>query len=73
MNPEAYSEEEKKDIEDRVAKARMALEDLQLKPSASISASNIGDDVFALKVAPYLQDTKYSPKLSPKLSPIRDV
>lgn len=65
MNPEDYTAEQKKDIEERVAKARKMLEELQLKPSASVSTVNIGDDVFAQKVQPYLQDVKYASTLSP--------
>lgn len=65
MKESDYSPEEQKDINERIAKAIESLKELQLKPSASISANNVGDDVFALKVVPYLQDIKYSPVVSP--------
>ncbi len=54
-----------KDILERTQKAKKALEDLQLRPSSSVSAVNTGDDVFALKVISYLQDTKFTPTVSP--------
>lgn len=65
MNSTDYSPEEQKDIEERVAKARKALEELELRPSCTVQMFNIGDDVFAPKVIPFLQDTKYAPTLSP--------
>lgn len=65
MNPSEYSEEQKKDISERVAKAHKFLEELNLHPAASVSVVNLGDDVFAQKVVSYLQDDKYSSKLSP--------
>lgn len=64
MNPESYSSEQQKDIAERVEKARVFLVEQQLQPSAQVSIVNLGDDVFAQKVQPYLQDTKYAPKLS---------
>lgn len=65
MNPDQYSPEEKKDILERVEKAKIILSELSLRPSSSVSATNTGDDVFALKVISYLQDTKYTPQISP--------
>lgn len=65
MNPESYSPEQQKDILERVEKAKKALEELQLRPSSSVSATNTGDDVFSLKVISYLQDTKFTPTASP--------
>lgn len=64
MNPQDLTSDQRKDIEDRVAKAKKALEDLQLKPTASVQSVNLGDDVFAQKVIVYLQDSKF-------LSPIK--
>lgn len=55
-----YSEEQKKDITERVEKARKLLDELQLNPSAQIYYDNIGNDTFATKVIPYLQDLKYA-------------
>lgn len=65
MNPVEYTDSQKKDISDRVAKAQKMLEELQLHPAAQVSVVNIGEDVFAQKVVSYLQDDKYSSKLSP--------
>ncbi len=65
MNESDYTESQKKDILERMDKAKKALEDLQLRPSSSVSATNTGDDVFALKVISYLQDTKYTAQVSP--------
>lgn len=59
MRPEDYSPEMRKDIEARVAKAKKALEDLQLQPTANVQSINVGDDVFSQKVIVYLQDTRY--------------
>ena len=60
MNPETYSPKQRKDIEERVAKAKKMLEELQLQPSASVQAVNTGNDIFSLKVIPYLQDNKFT-------------
>lgn len=60
MNPNDYSEEQKTDIEARVASARKSLDELKLQPAVMMQPVNIGDDVFALKPIPYLQDTKYT-------------
>lgn len=64
MNPNDLSLEQRNDIEERVAKAKKVLEDLQLQPTASVRAVNTGDDTFATKVIVYLADQKY-------LSPIK--
>ena len=60
MNPQDYSPEMRKDIEERVAKAMKLLGDLQLQPQASVQAVNTGNDIFATKVICYLQDMKYT-------------
>lgn len=59
MNPQDYSPGQKKDINDRVEKAKKALQDLQLQPMASVQSVNVGDDVFSQKVIVYLADLKY--------------
>lgn len=64
MRPEDLNKEQREDIEERVAKAKKTLVDLQLQPTASVQAINVGDDVFAQKVVVYLADSKY-------LSPIK--
>lgn len=60
MNPAEYTIEQKADIEVRVKKAQDFLKELNLQPSSFVSPVNTGDDVFALKVTSYLQDTKYT-------------
>lgn len=59
-----YSEEEKKEITERIEKARKFLEENHLNLSAQIYFENIGNDAFATKVLPYLQDTKYDKSTS---------
>lgn len=65
MQPTNYTPEQKKDIEARVEKARMALTEFNLQPACMPQMYNIGDDVFGIKLIPYLQDTLYTPKKSP--------
>ena len=60
MNPSDYSDDMKADINERVAKAKKLLEELQLQPQASVQSVNMGDDIFAQKVIVYLQDTRYT-------------
>lgn len=59
MNPSELNEEQKTDINERVAKAKKILEDLQLKPTASVQSVNIGNDIFSQKVIVYFQDMRY--------------
>lgn len=61
-----YTEEEKKDIEERVAKANEFLKELNLTPAAQVFKVRVSKelgmddkDMFADQVIPYLQDTKY--------------
>ena len=68
MNPQEYSPEQRKDIEERVAKAKEVLKELELQPGVVMQMVNTGDDVFAVKPISYLQDMKYHNVLSP-LSP----
>lgn len=65
MNPDQYTPEQQKDIEQRVEKAKIALTELQLQPACAPFMANTGDDIFGIKLVPYLQDTKFAPKLSP--------
>lgn len=57
-----YTNEMKKDIMEREAKALEMLKELQLSPAASIGYINIGNDTFATKMYPYLSDLKYAVK-----------
>lgn len=54
-----YSPEEIADIQEREKKALEMLKELQLNPSAQVVKVNIGNDVFADRVIPYLADLKY--------------
>lgn len=60
-----FSPEQIKDIQEREAKGLEALKALDLTPSAIVSKQNIGNDVFADKVTPFLKDIRYSDKVSP--------
>lgn len=73
MEKSSFSEEQIKDIQEREAKGLQALKELELTPAAVLQKLNVGNDVFADKVIPYLQDTKYATKPEPVLSPIQDV
>lgn len=65
MSPEQYSPEQRKDIEERVEKARKLLEELQLRPACMPQMYNVGNDVFGIKLLPFLQDSKYTQTISP--------
>lgn len=65
MNPDLYTPEQRKDIEERTEKAKVILKELQLQPATIMSAENVGDDVFGFKPLTFLQDTKYTALRSP--------
>ncbi len=60
-----YTDEQIKDIQERIEKANAMLKELELFPSASVSSENLGDDVFGTKVIAYLQDSKFTAIPSP--------
>jgi len=64
MNPEEYSPDQRKDIEERVEKAKNLLANLQLQPAVIMQPVNMGDDVFGMKPIPYLQDIRYTSPIS---------
>ena len=66
MNPSDFTDEQKKDIEERVEKAKIALRDLRLQPGCFVTPINMGDDTFALKTIAYLQDTRYTSPVQQK-------
>lgn len=66
MNPNDLTLEQRKDIESRVSQAKIMLENLKLKPTASVQSVNVGDDIFSQKVVVYLQDQKYFSPISKK-------
>lgn len=66
MDPRQLTAEQVKDIEERVASAKKSLEELQLKPVASVQSVNVGDDVFSQKVIVYLQDLKFTSPVQQK-------
>jgi len=59
MQPKDLTTEQIEDIKERELKAIEMLRELQLTPAANTVSSNIGGDHFAMKVVPFLQDTKY--------------
>lgn len=65
MQSTDYTDEQKKDIEARVEKARVALAELNLQTACMPQMYNTGDDVFGVKLISYLQDIKYIPTKSP--------
>lgn len=65
MNQNDYTEEQKKDINERVEKAVQSLKELNLRVACVSNMVNTGDDVFAIKLIPYLQDTLYTSMPSP--------
>lgn len=64
MNPENYTDEQRKDIEARVEKAKKYLTELQLQPACWMTPANVGGDVFGLKATAFLQDLKYTSPLT---------
>lgn len=62
MERTKLTEEQIKDIQEREKKALEYLKELQLTPAAIMQKINIGNDLFADKTIPYLQDIKYSGK-----------
>ncbi len=65
MQPDQYTPEQQKDIEERVTKAKVVLEELKLQPACMPQMWNTGNDVFGIKLIPFLQDTKYASVPSP--------
>ena len=59
MNKE-LTKEQISDIQEREKKGLEALKELGLTPAAQVQKVNMGNDTFADKVIPYLQDTKFS-------------
>lgn len=55
-----YTKEQITDIEEREAKALKMLKELELTPAAQVQKVNIGNDIFADKLQPFLQDLKYT-------------
>jgi len=62
---ENYTKEQQEDIKLRVEKATKLLKELQLYPSAVVQKVNQGDDIFVDKIICFLQDSKYTPTISP--------
>lgn len=59
-----FTPEQVEDIKSREAKALEMLRELQLTPAVQVQAVNIGDDCFAFKPVPFLNDTKYTSQVS---------
>ncbi len=57
-----YTEEQITDIKDRETRALDFLKMVELTPAAILTKVNVGNDIFADKVQPFLQDLKYTKK-----------
>jgi len=55
-----YTEAQIADIKDREKKALDFLKAMNLTPAIQMYAVNVGNDTFAMKPVPYLQDLKYA-------------
>ena len=55
-----YTPEQVSDIKEREAKALAILKELQLSPASQLAFENDGNDLFGIKLYPYLADTKYT-------------
>jgi hypothetical protein len=62
MQPQQYSDEQIADVKIRVEKAIVFLKELELQLAAQMLPQNMGDNVFGLRLIPFLQDTKFIPK-----------
>lgn len=60
-----YTKEQVEDVKAREKEALETLKRLQLTPACQIVKENIGNDVFADRLYPYLADLKYANKVSP--------
>lgn len=60
-----YTKAQIADINEREQKGLEALKALNLTPAAQISKVQMGNDIFADKLVPFLQDTKYTSTPSP--------
>lgn len=67
-----YTPEQISDVRDREEKGLAALKELNLTPAAQITKVNVGNDVFADRLIPFLQDTKYTstPSVDKEVNPI---
>lgn len=65
-----YTKIEIEDIKERELKCLEFLKENQMTPSATMQASNIGDDTFGIKVTPFLNDTKYTENIKVQDLPI---
>lgn len=54
-----YTDEQRKDIEERSQKASDALKELNLTPAAVIQKTKLSEGIFADQISVYLADTKY--------------
>ena len=55
-----YIKEQIEDIKVRSQKAVDFLKELELQPAAQMLPQNMGNDIFGLKLTPFLQDTKFT-------------
>lgn len=59
-----YSDKERKDIKERSDKVFEFVTSQQFEIQAQVIAMDTGDNIFGLKVIPYLKDTKFLDEVS---------
>ena len=57
-----YTPDQIKDIQERSQKVIDLLKELELEIQAQVIAMDTGDNIFGIKVIPFLKDLKYIPK-----------
>lgn len=66
-----FTPEQIKDIQEREKKCLDFIREQEMTPAAMIQKIKVGNDVFADKVIPFLNDTKYADKNGAVESPIQ--
>ena len=70
-----FTAKEVKDIEERELKCLEFLKENQMCPSVKMIAVNVGNDCFAMKAIPFLNDLKYqetSEQVKPQDLPVAE-
>ena len=60
-----FSKDQIKDITERELKCLEFLKEMQMCPSVKMVAVNVGNDCFAMKAIPFLNDLKYQETSEP--------
>ena len=67
-----FSDEQIKDITARELECLEFLKSHNMCPSVKIVAVNVGNDCFAMKAIPFLNDLKYQEKVLPQDLPVKE-